>query len=168
MKINTERLIIEPLSEKDGYFMFELLNTEDWIKYIGNRNIHSETEATTYIKNVNQVNEKSSSSIWTVKLKETNAAIGIATFTKREYLDFHDIGFALLPVFYNKGYAYEATKAVLATLAEHNLTKTIFAMTLAENIASIKLLERLGLAFERIVEQNNEKLLLYSASKIWK
>ncbi len=72
--------------------MLELLNTDDWIKYIGNRNIRSETEALEYIKNVNQINEKTSGNIWTVKLKEINTAIGIITFIKRDYLDFNDIG----------------------------------------------------------------------------
>lgn len=167
IKINTERLIIAPLSEKDSYFMFELLNTDDWITYIGNRDVHSETEALTYIKNLNQTNKNTTNSIWTVGLKDTNIAIGIITYIKRDYLKFNDIGFAFLPSFYNKGYAYEATKAVLENLAEQNLEKTVFAITLPENTASIKLLKKLGLNFERIIEQDNEKLHLYAASKIW-
>jgi len=55
----------------------------------------------------------------------------------------------------------------LAHLAEHHFVETVLAITLPENTASIKLLEKLGLKFERIIEQNNEKLHLYSASKIW-
>lgn len=164
MTINTERLFIEPLSEKDASFMFELLNTDGWIKYIGNRNINSETEALAYIKDVNEKNKKTSSDIWTVRLKETNIAIGIITFIERDYLDFNDIGFAFLPTFSNKGYAYEATKSILENLA----VETVFAITLPENKPSIKLIEKLGLKFEKIIEQDDEKLHLYGASKIWK
>ncbi|MCC6180497.1 MAG: GNAT family N-acetyltransferase [Bacteroidia bacterium] len=76
---------------------------------------------------------------------------------KRNYLDFKVIGFAFLQTFSNKGYAYEATKAVLENLA----VETVFAVTLQENQSSIKLIEKLGLKFERIIEQNNEKLHLY-------
>jgi RimJ/RimL family protein N-acetyltransferase len=65
-------------------------------------------------------------------------------------------------MFSNKGYAYEATKAVLIKLAAEN----IYAITLPENKASIKLIEKLGLKFEKIVEQDNKKLHLYGASKI--
>lgn len=50
--INTNRLLIKPLSENDKQFIFELLNTDGWIKYIGNRNIGSEADATAYIKKI--------------------------------------------------------------------------------------------------------------------
>lgn len=162
MTTNTKRLVIEPLSEKDASFIFELLNTDGWIKYIGNRNINSIVDALDYIKAVNEKNHKTSGNIWTVRLKETNIAIGIITFIERDYLDFNDIGFAFLPAFCNKGYAYEATKVVL----EHLAVETVFAITLPENKYSIKLIEKLGLKFERIIEQNNEKLHLYGASKV--
>ena len=168
MTIHTGRLLIRPLLEEDSKFMFELLNTDDWLKYIGNRNIQSEREALAYIKNVNQINKESSGNIWTVKLIGTNKDIGIITFIHRDYLDYNDIGFAFLPAFYNKGYAYEATKAVLIHLVEHRSVKTVYAITLPENRSSIKLLEKLGLSFERILERNDEKLHLYIASNEYK
>lgn len=164
MTLNTERLLIEPLSEKDASFMVELLNTAGWIKYIGNRNIYSESEALTYIKQVNEKNKKTPGGIWTVRIKETNIAIGIVTFIQRDYLDCNDIEFALLPAFCNKGYAYEATIAVMDNLA----TAKVYAITLPENKLSIKLIEKLGLQFERVIEQDNEKLHLYGTSKTWK
>ncbi len=48
--ISTERLLINPLSTYDDYFILELLNTEGWIKFIGNRNIHSQADASAYIQ----------------------------------------------------------------------------------------------------------------------
>lgn len=163
--INTERLFIEQLSEEDASFIFELLNTDDWIQYIGNRNINSQADAVTYIQ---KINENPDSTYWSVKLKGTQAAIGLITLIKRDYLDFNDIGFAFLPAFSKKGYAYEATKAVLLNLAENNIIENIHAITLPGNKSSIKLIEKLGLKFEKIIEQDNEKLHLYSASGIWK
>lgn len=165
MTINTERLFIEQLSEADASFIFELLNTEDWIKYIGNRNINSPADAVTYIQ---KINENPDITYWSVKLRAPKAAIGLITLIKRDYLDFNDIGFAFLPAFSKKGYAYEATKAVLLNLAKNNIIENILAITLPGNKSSVKLIEKLGLKFEKIIEQNNEKLHLYGASGIWK
>ncbi|MDA3613806.1 GNAT family N-acetyltransferase [Polluticaenibacter yanchengensis] len=159
--INTERLSIAPLSEKDAPFIVELLNTDGWIKYIGDRNIHTKAEAITYIQ---KIHEKPNINYWTVSLKETPAAIGVVTLIKRDYLDFQDIGFAFLPQYSQKGYAREATKAVLTQLAKQNIIEKILAITLPANKSSIKLLEKLGLKFRETIQQDNEQLHLYAAS----
>lgn len=159
MSIYTERLTIEPLSEEEDAFIFELLNTEGWIRYIGNRNINAESDAVVHIQ---KIKENPATTYWSVKLKETQAPIGLVTLIKRDYLDFHDIGFAFLPAFSGKGYAYEATKAILQHLAESNHIENILAITLPENKSSIKLIKKLGLQFEKIIEQDKEHLYLYS------
>lgn len=161
MNIFTERLSIKPLSEKDAQFIFELLNTERWIRYIGNRNIHSEADALAYIR---KINENQNTTYYTVTLKETNTPAGLVTLIKRDYLDFRDIGFAFLPAYGGRGYAYEAARAVLDKQAEN--AETLLAVTLADNTASIKLIEKLGLKFERVIERDKESLCLYSTSPL--
>lgn len=157
--INTERLSIRRLSEEDAAFIFELLNTGSWIKYIGNRNIHSEADALAYIQ---KINENPNTDYRIVTLRETNTPIGLITLIRRDYLDFRDIGFAFLPAYSGRGYAYEAAKAVLDHPAENNQAETLLAITLPANTASIRLIEKLGLTFERIIERNKESLYLYS------
>lgn len=152
--VKTERLFIRQLSEKDTCFIFELLNTAGWIQYIGNRNIYSESDALTYIQ---KINKNPNVTYLAVTLKEANTVIGLVTLIKRDYLDFRDIGFAFLPEYSNKGYAYEASKAVLTTIKEN-----VLAITLPENKSSIRLIEKLGLKFEKIIKVENERLYLYS------
>ena len=161
MEIITDRLFIEPLSNSDDNFIIELLNTNGWIKFIGNRNINSSADAIAYIE---RINGNKNISYWTVKLKDTKSTIGLITLIKREYLEHNDIGFAFLPMFINKGYAYEATAAVLINLVEQNTITHILAETLPENTSSIKLLQKLGLVFEKEMEIENELLLIYKAS----
>lgn len=161
--INTERLFIKQLSEEDTRFILELLNTEGWIKYIGNRNVNSENDAVAYIQKINQ---NTDITYWTVSLNQTKKSIGLVTLIKRDYLEYNDIGFAFLPDFSGKGYAYEAVNAVLRNLEEYNSLENILAITLPKNTTSIKLLEKLGFKFDRIIKQNNENLYLYNASKI--
>lgn len=151
--ITTDRHTIRPLEESDSHFILELLNTEGWLRYIGNRNINSEADALSYIR---RINENPNAVYWVIVLKENHTAIGLVTLIQRDYLEFRDIGFALLPAYSNQGHAYEATKAVLA-----HLNESITAITLSENKASIKLIERLGFKFDKIIERENEKLSLY-------
>lgn len=159
--LTTERLSLEPLSENDSEFIIELLNTDGWIKFIGTRNIHSTADAIAYIQ---KINGNKNITYWTVKLNDTKSAIGLVTLIKREYLEHNDIGFAFLPDYFGKGYAYEAVNEVLGYLSKNKLATNIMAETLPENSSSIKLLEKLGLSFEKEMEIENEILHIYGVS----
>lgn len=160
-EIITERLILERLSENDINFIIELVNTDGWIKFIGNRNIHTIETAIAYIQ---KIKANPNIKYWTVKIKETMQPIGLVTLIKRDYLEHPDIGFAFLLDFLNKGYAYEGTSAILTHLIQNKSLTHILAETLPENIISIKLVEKLGLKFEKEMEIENEILHIYKAS----
>jgi [ribosomal protein S5]-alanine N-acetyltransferase len=159
----TERLTMEPLAEKHNLFIIELLNTDGWIKFIGDRNIHSTEDALKYIE---RINNNATINYWVVTHTAENAFIGLVTLIKRDYLQHHDIGFAFLPQFSGHGYAYEASNKLLHHLLVDKGHTTIEACTLPENIASIKLIEKLGLNFKEQISHNNELLSIYSISKL--
>ena len=159
--LNTPRLLVTPLAITDDHFILELVNTEGWLKFIGDRNINSPSEAGAYIQ---MVLADENISYWVVLLKENKVKIGIVTFIKRAYLQHPDIGFAFLPQFCKKGYAYEATTAVLNQLVHEHKLSHIFATTVPGNLNSVTLLKRIGLAFEREIEVEQQKLHVYGAS----
>ncbi|HMK06722.1 MAG TPA: GNAT family N-acetyltransferase, partial [Flavobacterium sp.] len=99
-----------------------------------------------------------------VRLKEEKTPIGIITFIKRDYLAHHDIGFAFLSDYNKKGYAFEATAALLKEITKDPKHTTILATTLNDNTNSIKLLEKLGLKFLEEITVEKDLLLLYSAT----
>ncbi len=157
----TDRLLLEPLSESDDDFMIELMNSPGWIKFIGDRNVHSKIDAVAYIE---KINNNQNIIYWTVKRKDEKSKIGIVTLIKRDYLEHEDIGFAFLPDFSHKGYAYEASNAVLTYLVKYNTFTDILAETLPENSSSIKLLRRLGFRFEKDMGIEDRTLHIYRAS----
>jgi [ribosomal protein S5]-alanine N-acetyltransferase len=157
----TGRLLIQPLTITDDRFILELVNTEGWITFIGNRNITSQVDARAYIL---RILENKNSSYWVVKRKDDQLAIGIITYIKRDYLEHHDIGFAFLPTFAKNGYAYEATTAVLTNLIQEHKVSHILATTVPGNTRSIKLLKKIGLVFEKEMNVENETLHVYGAS----
>jgi ribosomal-protein-alanine N-acetyltransferase len=155
----TNRLSLSLLNENDADFILELFNTEGWIKFIGDRNIKTTEDSKIYI-------QKTAGNLdityWVVKLKDKNVSIGLISFIKRNYLDHHDIGFALLPDFSNKGFAFEATEAVLHDALKDPTHKTMLATTMTDNRNSINLIEKLGFQFNKEIINEQVKLLLYS------
>ncbi len=159
---HTERLTIQPLAEADVAFIQELLNTEGWIKFIGDRNIHSKEDALAYIK---KVTDNPAIHYWTVSTKDDQQPIGLVTLIQRDYLGQPDIGFAFLPACAGKGYAYEAAKALLEQVLRNDAINAVHAVVLPDNKNSIRLVEKLGLAFDRFVNIEEEELHIYSISK---
>ncbi|MEP6676939.1 MAG: GNAT family N-acetyltransferase [Ferruginibacter sp.] len=155
--ITTYRLLLDPLISNDAEFIYRLVNSAGWLKYIGDRKINSLEDAAAYIK---RICSNSKVTYWVVKLKENGNAIGIVTFIKRDYLDYPDIGFAFLPEFANQGYAFEATKKVLDILTGAG-QKQILATTIPGNTNSIRLLEKLGLRLDKEIEVEAERLQVY-------
>lgn len=158
--MQTDRLVLSGLNVNHTDFMFELLNSAQWIQFIGNRNIQTKEDAAAYI---NKIRLNPQAEYWVVTLKEEDTAIGVVTFIKRDYLDYFDIGFAFLERYGKKGYAYEASKRLMDEVRPDH--KTILATVLENNKNSIQLLKKLGFQFEKEIVVNNEGLLLYSSAK---
>ncbi len=97
-------------------------------------------------------------------LAKSDEAIGICGLFKRDNLDDPDIGFAILPVHCGKGYAFEAAN-IVATHAREGLgLKRMTAIVSQKNNASIGLIEKLGLTFERmlLMPGEDEEICLYA------
>jgi RimJ/RimL family protein N-acetyltransferase len=155
----TERLLIGPLQTTDAVFIQELVNTEGWLEFIGSRNVNSEAGAVVYIQKIlanTNINYR------VIRLKENNIPAGIITLIQRGYLPHRDIGFAFLPVYSKKGYAFEAAKAVLGAIVNEEKDPVILATTLASNKNSIQLLHKLGFRFDKEIEEEGEKIQVYA------
>ena len=157
----TERLKLDRLNLNDAAFIFELLNTEGWIKFIGDRNIRSIEDSEKYIE---KTIRNPDIIYWVVKTIDEKDSMGIISFVKRENLELRDIGFAFLPIFSKRGYAFEAAETVLKDLLHDPDSQVILATTKAENINSIKLIEKLGFQFDKAIENGDTKSLLYCIS----
>jgi ribosomal-protein-alanine N-acetyltransferase len=155
--METDRVILSELNAADAAFMFELLNSPLWIKFIGDRNIKTMADAEAYIQ---KINDNPRADYWVVKSKDEQTSLGVVTFMKRDYLDHYDIGFAFLPAYAKQGYAYEASKKLLEEVSP--LHQQIQATVLKENSNSIHLLEKLGLHLDKEIVVNNDTFLLYS------
>jgi len=162
----TKRLVISEFTINDASFYLDLVNTPNWIKYIGDRGIHSIEDAKKRIEeSVLSSYVENEYGAYKLQLKDSNLkTIGSCGLYKRDYLDHADIGFAMIPEYENKGFGYESSIEILK-LAENDFKQEkVFAITLPTNKPSIKLLEKLGLSYEKTIIpfDDDEELLLFA------
>lgn len=150
--LETDRLALRLAGADDAGFMFELMNDPGWLEHIGDRGIRSIEDARNYIVDRLQSQYlRLGYGLHLVELKDPPAPIGLCGLVKRDWLDDVDLGFAFLPQFRGQGYALEAAAATLGHAREVLGLARIVAIVSPANHASIRLLERLGLRFERRV-----------------
>jgi ribosomal-protein-alanine N-acetyltransferase len=166
--LTTERLTIRQIEEADAPFIRELLNDPSFIRNIGDRNVRTLDDAREYIRKGPVASyERHGFGLWLVELNGEGTPIGICGLLKRDVLDAPDIGFAYLPAFQSKGYGYEAARAVLDHAREALRLPRVVAIVNAGNEPSARLLEKLGMRFERMVQVSDGEpsLRLFALSR---
>jgi len=163
--LETERLRLREFTMDDTSFIIELLNSPGWLKYIGERNVKTPTQASAYLENgpVKSYRENGFG-LWLVERKEDKSSIGMCGLLRREQLEYPDIGFAFLPEFTDKGYAFEAASSTLKHARVKLNLACICAIVMPENNTSIKLLEKIGMKYSMRYRfhDGKEELSLYT------
>jgi RimJ/RimL family protein N-acetyltransferase len=153
----TERLVLREATTADDTFILELVNDPDFLRNIGDRGVRTLEDARRYVLDGPVASyAKHGFGMWVVELREDGCPIGLCGFVKRDWLDDVDIGFAFLPQYRARGYAYESASAVKAYGCEVLRLQRIAAIVSPDNDDSIRLIEKLGLRFERMVRAANE------------
>ena len=148
----TERLILRHLTIDDAPFILELLNEPSFVRFIGDKGVRSLDDARNYIVTGPMTSyDRNGFGLYLVLLKEGLISIGICGLIKREALANVDIGFAFLPQFWGQGYAFESASAVLAYGTDPLGLKDIVAIANVDNFASARVLEKLGMRFDKLI-----------------
>lgn len=163
----TERLLLQPTSEEDADLIFNLLNSPKFLQHIGDRNIRTVEDAENYIreKMLPQL-QRLGFSNYTLVRKEDLIKIGTCGLFDRAGVEGIDIGYAILPDYEGKGYAFEAAGRIKSAAFNDFGLEAVSAITSKENAASQKLLEKLGLKLSGTLKlpHQEEELLLYKTT----
>ena len=163
--LETARLVLREFTLDDTNFIIELVNTPGWIKFIGDRNIRTEEQAKLYLQNGPLKSyDQNGFGLSMVELKNEKIPIGMCGIIRRDNLANPDIGFAFLPEYTGKGFAFEIANATMKYAKDILKLPVIFAITVSHNSSSIKLLKKIGLKFIQPIHfpDNPEELMLYS------
>ena len=167
--VETDRLTLRRLSISDAPFILKLLNSPSWLQFIGDRNVRTLDDARKYILDGPMTSyEKFGFGLYLTKLKDANVPIGICGLLKRDNLEVPDIGFALLPEYSGKGYAFEAASAIMIYGKTVLGLNQIVAITTEDNHASVNLLKKIGLTFQKSTKfpDDNTEFMLFSSPVI--
>ncbi|HET9986129.1 MAG TPA: GNAT family N-acetyltransferase [Longimicrobiales bacterium] len=150
--LETERLVLRRLTTDDAAFVLGLLNQPSYLRFIGDKGVRTLDDARDYLlKGPIDSYERHGHGLYLAVLKDGGVPIGMCGLLRRPGLDDVDVGYALLPQFWSKGYAFEAASAVMAYGRDTLRLERIVAIVSPENGASIRILEKLGLTFSRTV-----------------
>jgi RimJ/RimL family protein N-acetyltransferase len=163
MLLQTERLKLREFNLKDSNFLIALLNSESWLRFIGERYVRTTPQALIYLKErIIKSYKDFGFGFYLVELKDSKIPIGMCGLVKRDFLEHTDLGFAFLPQHIGLGYGIEASKGVIQFAREELNQKKLLAITDPENQKSITLLVKLDFRFEKLIKPDKEDLNLYS------
>jgi len=155
--VETERLTLRRLETGDAEFILALLNDPSFLRFIGDKGVRTVDDAREYIVNGPVASyERFGFGLYLTERKDDGVPIGICGLLKREALKDVDVGFAFLPQFWSKGYAFESASAVMAYGRNVLGLTRIVAITSPHNEASMRLLEKLGMKFESMVRLSED------------
>lgn len=151
--LETDRLVLRWLMRDDAPFMLGLLNEPSFIANIGDRGVRTLEGAREYIERSAIASYREHGyGLYLVERKTDAAALGVCGLLKRPFLEDADIGFAFLPAYWSQGYALESAGAVMRHARDRLGLPRVVAIVSPGNRPSIRLLEKVGLAYERMIE----------------
>jgi RimJ/RimL family protein N-acetyltransferase len=165
--LETDRLVLRRLTLNDAPFILQLLNEPSFLRFVGDRGVKDLQSARQYLlKGPIASYEKFGFGLFLVFLKGSGDPIGMCGLLKRDTLPDVDVGFAFLPAHWRKGYAFESASAVLDYGRRAFGLKRIVAITSPDNLASIGVLEKVGLKFEGLTRlgEDPREVKLFAAA----
>ena len=160
----TERLRLRELTADDAAFIMELVNEPSWLRFIGDRNVHSLDDARGYIdKGPIASYGRNGFGLWAVEFSASGEAIGMCGLVRRQALEHVDLGFALLSRHWGHGYARESAAAVVGRAGEYFHLRKLVAITDLDNLPSQKVLTSVGFRYDKLIHwsETGEDLALY-------
>jgi RimJ/RimL family protein N-acetyltransferase len=158
-EIGTERLRLVEFTAADAGFVLRLLNEPTFLRYIGDRGVRTVEDAVKYIADGPVAGYgRFGHGLMRVVRRSDGETVGMCGVLKRDSLPDPDIGFSFLPEHWSQGYAFEAASAVMQHARGTLGLGRIVAITTKDNASSIRLLDRLGFRFDRLITIGSEEL----------
>lgn len=158
--LQTDRLLLRELNVNDSKSFYELNQNQNVIKYTGDTSFENITEAENFLRNYNDY-EMNGFGRWAVIEKSSGEFLGWCGLKYVREIDETDIGFRFFEKYWNRGFATESAMTCLKYGFEKLNLKTVVGRAMAENTASIKVLEKIGMKYEKEFDFVKHKGLIY-------
>lgn len=163
LTLETERLILRPFTLDDVEGFFELGSTPNLVRYVGGQLLRSLDEARESLigRPLRDYAVYGYGRMACIE-RATGRLIGFSGLKYEPDLGETDIGYRFVEDAWGKGYATEAATASLRDGRERLKLQRIVGVVVPENVASVRVLKKIGLVFERSLEMHGDKVDLYA------
>jgi len=145
--LQTPRLFLRQFTKADAPLILELNSDPEIVKYVHEPTLKTIEQAEDILVNTILPQYKNNLGRWAIHVKENNEFIGWCGLKYRPELDEIDLGYRLMQTAWGKGYATEAAQQTLLHGFKILNLKLITGRAHIENLASIKVLEKIGMGF---------------------
>lgn len=155
--MRTKRLSLRWLTLEDAPLMLTIWNDPDFIKNVGDRDVRTIEQARAAMtEGALKLYRELGYGPFRVALHENDLAIGVCGLFKRGSLNDPDIGFGFLPEYCGQGFGWESASFVLEFARDKLRLPRLVAIVSPQNVASISLIEKLGMRFEDAIRMPDE------------
>ena len=162
--LETERLILRTWTPDDAQRLFEICGDAAVMKYIGTRKPYDIIEqARQFLIWATNYQAENNFCRWAVVEKASGEIVGSCGFARPHRTEEIELGYLFARTFWGNGFATEAAGACLKYGFEKLEFPETIAITDLENVASHKVLEKIGFKKRGIEKIDDEDNLIYIA-----
>ena len=163
--LETERLLIRQFTDDDLDKLLELRSDDEVIKYIGGRRMQNPESIKKRLRFYIDCYAKYGYGMCAMIWKETGEMIGWSGLQPLEETDEIEVGYGMTKKFWGKGIGYECAKAWLEFGFNTANATRIVAVAAPENTGSWRIMEKLGMKYEKTDEYYGMECVFYGISR---
>lgn len=163
--LETERLLIRPFSESDLDRLIEMRTAPEVYQYLGGTKMQNPESLARRLQFYIECYEKFGFAMSAMIWKETGEMIGWSGIQPLDGTDEIEVGYGMIKEFWGRGIGFEAAKAWVTYGFEIAGLERIVAVAYPENKASWRIMEKLGMRYEKTETHYGSKCVFYAISK---
>lgn len=160
-QLETERLTLVPLAHPDGDALHRLLTHPDVRRFLLDDVVVSREWTDEHIRRSTELFEAEGYGLWALREKDAATLRGFAGYAHFFEPPRLQLLYAVDPARWGRGLASEAARAVVRHGFERLGFAEVRASTDSPNVRSIRVLERLGMRFERATVEDGRETIHY-------
>ena len=162
--LETSRFFLRELNAHDAESFFALSANPNVLKYTGDRAFDNVDEARNFLQNYKEY-ERYGFGKWAIISKNDKQFVGWCGLKFHPETHEVDLGLRIFEEFWNQGIATETAKTCLEYGFSVLKLQQIIGRAMADNRASISVLEKCGMQFSKNILLDGKKAVQYSISK---
>jgi RimJ/RimL family protein N-acetyltransferase len=164
-RIETPRLLLRPFIPDDAEDLYRIYSHPDLFRYMSNEKPLLWEQTSALIDSFTEYWKRHKFGVWAVVNKTNQRLIGHCGFKFLESTPEVQIGYLLLKSYWGRGIGTEAASAALKYGFEVAQLNRVVAIAKPENIASRRVMEKIGMNYEKDAYYYDNDVVYYSISR---